>query len=493
MGKTKLKARLINEYLFDPITSIRIDGCNSRSVFLLFNHGPPIDIRSDKEDEIPDSNNKRQGKIYLSPIIRRDTIKYPENYGNKKSKIGKFLRNAATGAMAAYLLFAGPGCNLTSPYDADKPKPPEQYVLVINATGLYNNQPISNFHVRAEGPETEEVDGINGVARFEGDKALLKGPYRIILSNGPFYGGNAGDPAHPTRYVNLAGPTEFPVDLVENGSIDFTFLEDIMFNPTNRWTTTPRFDIYKKTLYEGKTYEFSDSDINNLRQWIQTYVPQMARGKQFQMGVPQVTVKEETFTNPAAPFVNNVIITYPFYYTSQARAPPDNNVLWAGKFPVYPPDMQRTGSGIFHELFHCFGFDDVHSQIYPTIMYGAQSPVWWTRQPSEHDLIAEYYLNSFDPGTGKYNVVPQPSWFAGALNAAMKYYNSVNTLNSEIDRSSDTIGNMTSFGRRSGDPFMLDKEMRARRDKFEEEMRRAQKANEINNLRRPLEEARIKQ
>jgi len=327
MGKTKLKARLINEYLFDPITSIRIDGCNSRSVFLLFNHGPPIDIRSDKEDEIPDSNNKRQGKIYLSPIIRRDTIKYPENYGNKKSKIGKFLRNAATGAMAAYLLFAGPGCNLTSPYDADKPKPPEQYVLVINATGLYNNQPISNFHVRAEGPETEEVDGINGVARFEGDKALLKGPYRIILSNGPFYGGNAGDPAHPTRYVNLAGPTEFPVDLVENGSIDFTFLEDIMFNPTNRWTTTPRFDIYKKTLYEGKTYEFSDSDINNLRQWIQTYVPQMARGKQFQMGVPQVTVKEETFTNPAAPFVNNVIITYPFYYTSQARAPPDNNVL----------------------------------------------------------------------------------------------------------------------------------------------------------------------
>jgi len=126
-------------------------------------------------------------------------------------------------------------------------------------------------------------------------------------------------------------------------------------------------------------------------------------------------------------------------------------------------------------------------------MYGAQSPVWWTRQPSEHDLIAEYYLNSFDPGTGKYNVVPQPSWFAGALNAAMKYYNSVNTLNSEIDRSSDTIGNMTSFGRRSGDPFMLDKEMRARRDKFEEEMRRAQKANEINNLRRPLEEARIKQ
>lgn len=419
-------------------------------------------------------------------IIGSDKTKQEQEKPLLDARVSRrdFLRYLGATAAGLYL----EACKGMNPYDADKddPKPPEKYTLTVKLSGLYNGQPIGSFRVKAEGPETTDwVDAVNGTKEL----SLLKGPYRIILSNGPFYGGSQADPAHPTRYVNLTGPTEFPVDLVENGSIDFTFLEDILGHDvgsaTERWATTPSFDIYRRTSYNGNTYEFSDSDINVIKQIIQNDVPQMARGKQFQMGVPQVTVKEETFADPAAPFVDNLIITYPFYYTSQARAAPKNNVLWAGKWPVKPSHLFDSKIVCFHELLHCFGFDDVMNfpDTYSIMGRRTGSTGYFTI----NDLNAAYYLNSYEPGTKRFNVVPQPSWFSGLLSAAMRYYSSVAAVNAETER--DTIGNITSFGR-SRNLGMRDIEMRARRDEFEEEMMRANEENAKNarNIGRKLPE-----
>lgn len=326
-----------------------------------------------------------------------------ESFLHTKISRREFMKYAGLGALGLYASCKSP----TTPEPPEPPKP-KKYDMSGKVTNLYDdNDMIRNYKISMKGPETRTHDSTDGSYRFD---QILEGKYKITIEGPEHY-------SPRITYRELYSNMQYDFDVVKNGSIDTVFLEDILLRPTERWETTPRFDIYRKTSYNGNTYEFNDNDINELKKMIQNDVPPMARGKMFWMDVPQIEVKEETFTNPGCPYIENVILTFPDWGTSQARAPTRDGVLWAGKWPVRPLSLYEKRGAVLHELLHCFGYGDVKSERVPTIMFWTMYSPYSSELPSEHDLKISYKLNSRLPFTKAPDEEPNTiGW------SAMQYY-----------------------------------------------------------------------
>lgn len=279
--------------------------------------------------------------------------------------------------------------------DACDSTPYKEYSLQINASDLYNRNPVSISKASAQGPTNKEIEPNSNSFTFD---KLRTGKYKFTFD------GNIWGPA--VRYENLTGDETVDYYFVANGSIDTRFLEEIIEWPTKGWTNEKlTFRIYRKLRdTDGTIYEISDRDIEEVKKLIRNEAPRMNRGKLYYMQTPNIEVREETAT-PGMDDVQDVVLTWPWKYTSQARAPPRGNELWSLRWEILPSDLYNKNGSCLHELFHGFGYRNVHSDIYKTIMFWSRGGSF-SETITDRDLDANYYKNSVPRGTKPNDVWP---------------------------------------------------------------------------------------